>query len=47
MSRDEQWSRIRPVVEHAKDSDDEDFLVNKLVESTGAGQFVVRGIPDP
>ena len=32
LSRDEQWDRIRPVIEHIKDSGDDDFLLNKLIE---------------
>jgi hypothetical protein len=35
LSRDEQWRRIRPVVEHVKNSGDEDFLLNKLIEISG------------
>ncbi len=45
LSRDEQWDRIRPVVERVKNSGDEDFLLNKLIEITGAGQFEVRELP--
>ena len=45
LSRDEQWDRIKPVVEHVKDSGDQDFLVNKLIEIAGTGQFEVREIP--
>ena len=33
------------VIEHVKDSDDEDFLLNKLIEITGVGRFEVRDIP--
>ena len=47
LSRDEQWDRIRPVMEHVKDSADPDFLLNKLIEVTGVGQFEVRDIPEP
>ncbi len=47
LSRDEQWDRIKPVVEHVKNSGDRDFLVNKLIEITGTGQFEVREIPQP
>ena len=47
LSRDEQWDRIKPVVKHVKDSGDQDFLVNKLIEITGTGQFEVREIPQP
>jgi predicted nuclease of predicted toxin-antitoxin system len=47
LSRTEQWDRIRPVIEHVKDSADPDFLLNKLIEVTGVGQFEVRDIPEP
>ena len=47
LSRDEQWERIKPVIEHLKKSGDRDFLVNKLIEITGVGQFNVRDIPEP
>ena len=47
LSRDEQWDRIRPVIESAKNSGDEDFLLNKLIEITGAGEFEVRELPPP
>ena len=32
LSRQEQWERLRPVVERVKKSGDEDFLLNKLIE---------------
>jgi predicted nuclease of predicted toxin-antitoxin system len=47
LSRDEQWDRIKPVIEHVNDSGDQYFLLNKLVEVTGVGQFAVREIPAP
>ena len=47
LSRTEQWDRIRPVIEHVKDSADPEFLLNKLIEVTGVGQFEVRDIPEP
>ena len=45
LSRADQWDRLRPVIEHLKRSRDQDPLVNKLIEVTGTGQFVVRDIP--
>jgi predicted nuclease of predicted toxin-antitoxin system len=45
LSRNEQWDRLRPVIEHVKDSGDEDFLLNHLVEITGVERFEVRDIP--
>jgi predicted nuclease of predicted toxin-antitoxin system len=47
LSRDEQWDRIRPVIESVTDSGDADFMLNKLIEITGAGQFEVRELPSP
>lgn len=47
LSRQEQWEWLRPVVEHVKNSADEDFLLNKLIEITGVKQFKVREIPEP
>lgn len=45
LSRNEQWERIRPVIEIVKTSGDEDFLINKLIEITGVGEFEVRNLP--
>jgi len=45
LSRDEQWERIKPVVERINRSGDPDFLLNKLIEITGPGQFEVRKVP--
>jgi len=47
LSRQEQWEWLRPVIEHVKKSGDEDFLLNKLIEITGVGQFKIREIPEP
>jgi len=47
LSRQEQWERLIPVVEHVKKSGDEDFLLNKLIEITGVRQFTIREIPEP
>jgi hypothetical protein len=45
LSRDEQWERIKPVIESISRSGDPDFLLNKLIEITGPGQFEVRKLP--
>ena len=42
LSRDEQWERIKPVIDYVQDSGDRDFLLNKLVEVTGVGNFHTR-----
>jgi predicted nuclease of predicted toxin-antitoxin system len=47
LSREEQWERIRPVIEYVQDSGDQDFLLNKLVEVTGVDEFRARDIPLP
>ncbi len=47
LSRNEQWDRIKPVIENVRRSGDQDFLLNKLVEIIGIGQFEVRDIPQP
>jgi predicted nuclease of predicted toxin-antitoxin system len=45
LTRDEQWARIEPVVEHVKDSEDPNLLLNKLVEVSGIRHFELREIP--
>ena len=45
LSRQEQWEWLKPVAEFVKKSGDEDFLLNKLIEITGVGEFRVRMIP--
>src|ERR1700722_5555732 len=45
LSREEQWDRLWPVIEHVQNSGDPDFLLNKLIEITGVGQFIVRELP--
>lgn len=47
LTRQEQWHCIRPVIERINNSGDKDFLLNKLVEVTGAGRFTIREIPAP
>ncbi|HXW92463.1 MAG TPA: DUF5615 family PIN-like protein [Terriglobales bacterium] len=46
LSRQEQWERLRPDVEHVKKSG-EDFLLNKLIEIARVGEFKIRQIPEP
>lgn len=45
LSRQEQWERIKPIIDYVRDSGDEDFLLNKLVEVTEVGKFHARDIP--
>lgn len=47
LSRAEQWEWLKPVLEFVKKSGDEDFLLNKLIEVTGVGEFKIRVIPEP
>ena len=45
LTRDEQWDRIRPVIDHILESGDDNCLVNKLVEISGPGEWEIREIP--
>src|SRR5258708_38596161 len=45
LSRQEQWERVHPVLDYVQSSEGQDFLLNKLVEGTGVGEFRVREIP--
>ena len=45
LTRDEQWERIRPIIDCVKSSGDEDLLLNKLVEVIGIGRFEIRRLP--
>jgi predicted nuclease of predicted toxin-antitoxin system len=47
LTRDEQWDRIQPVIEHALESSDDNFLINKLVEISGVDDWEIREIPRP
>ncbi len=44
LSRAEQWNRLRPVIEWAKEVSDEDALLNMLIEITAAGKFHARDV---
>jgi len=46
LSREEQWQRLKPVIDHVLKATDPDFLLNKLVEITGSGRFFVRALPE-
>ena len=47
LTRDEQWDRIRPVIDQVLESGDDNCLVNKLIEISGAGEWETREIPKP
>lgn len=44
LSREEQWRRLQPVVDFLN-SEASDFLLNKIIEIRGVGEFEVREIP--
>jgi hypothetical protein len=46
LTRDKQWDRIRPVIEHVLESSDDNFLVNKLVEISDVDEWEIREIPE-
>ena len=46
LTRDEQWERIRPVIEHVLRSSDDNLLVNKLVEISDGNKWEIREIPE-
>ena len=45
LTRAQQWKRLKPVVAHVQDSGDKDFLLNRVIEISAAGQFDIRDIP--
>jgi predicted nuclease of predicted toxin-antitoxin system len=47
LTRDEQWHRIQPIIDHILEWSDDDFLLNKLVEIPAAGEWEIREIPKP
>jgi predicted nuclease of predicted toxin-antitoxin system len=47
LTRDEQWERIRPVIDHILESSDDNFLVNRLVEISDVDDWEIREIPKP
>jgi predicted nuclease of predicted toxin-antitoxin system len=47
LTREEQWDRIQPIIDHILESSDDDFLLNKLVEISAAGEWEIREIPKP
>ena len=47
LSRQEQWNRIEPVLQHLFNVNDPDFMLNKVIEIEAAGRFSVHEIPHP
>jgi predicted nuclease of predicted toxin-antitoxin system len=46
LSREEQWRRLKPLIEHILASGDEDLLVNRIVEIIAPGRFKIRSLPE-
>ncbi len=44
LTRDEQWERLEPVVRFVAAAGNRDFLLNKIIEVTAPGEFLVREI---
>lgn len=47
LSREEQWERIEPVLQHLLKLNDPNFMLNKVIEIEAPGRFSVREIPPP
>jgi predicted nuclease of predicted toxin-antitoxin system len=45
LSREEQWDRIEPVVQHLLNVNDPDFMLNKVIEIQAPHRFSVRELP--
>ncbi len=43
LTRNEQWARIEPVIDHLIETGES--LVNRMVEVRGVGEFEIRAIP--
>jgi hypothetical protein len=45
LSRQEQWDRIEPVLQHLIERNDPDFMLNKVIEIEAPGRFSAREVP--
>ena len=45
LSRQEQWDRIEPVLQHLLKLNDPDFMLNKVIEIEAPGRFSAREVP--
>lgn len=45
LSRQEQWDKIEPVLQHLLDLNDVDFMLNKVIEIEAVNRFTVHEIP--
>jgi predicted nuclease of predicted toxin-antitoxin system len=46
LTREEQWDRIRPVIDLILESSDDNLLINKVVEISGQDEWEIREIPE-
>lgn len=46
LARDEQWDRIRPIIDVILESNDDNLLINKVVEISGQDEWEIREIPE-
>jgi predicted nuclease of predicted toxin-antitoxin system len=45
LSRQEQWERIEPVLQHLLRLNEPDFMLNKVIEIEAPNRFLVHNIP--
>jgi hypothetical protein len=45
LSRTEQWTRLKPVLQHVLATVDPNFMTNRVIEVWGVGDFDVRDAP--
>ncbi len=45
LPREEQWARLEPIIQRIKQSEDPNFLINKMIEVSGVRRFEMREIP--
>lgn len=45
LSRNEQWLRLEAVTSHVLASGDPDYMLNRVIEVTGLGEFHIREMP--
>jgi predicted nuclease of predicted toxin-antitoxin system len=45
LSRQEQWDRIEPVLQHLIEQNDPNFMLNKVIEIEAPNHFSTREVP--
>jgi hypothetical protein len=45
LSRQEQWNKIEPVLQHLLNVNDPDFMLNRVIEIEAIDRFSVHEIP--